>query len=170
MLLFLNRVDKLYNITNTKRRKFLTFCIHIIFSSFSLYIFQGPGYILYFTCDADFLDPFQLASDDVILCIASDGDTGAAYDLGLKRERGHEVHLPWKWTYKWIYTFLCWVCNDGSRTRATLPWSHRIHVDTHGSQNSTARNQNCGWALYHISSLISGYAVTWCDNWLRIIL
>ena len=36
------------------------------------------------TCEEDFLDPFHWASDVVILCMASDGDTGAAYDLGLK--------------------------------------------------------------------------------------
>ena len=38
------------------------------------------------TCDADFFDPFQLTSDDVILYMASAGDTGAAYDLGLNQK------------------------------------------------------------------------------------
>ena len=46
------------------------------------------------TCDADFFDPFQLTSDDVILCIASAGDTGAAYDLGLKQK---ELENKLKW-------------------------------------------------------------------------
>lgn len=36
------------------------------------------------TCDADFLEPLSRAREDVICCMASEGDTGAAYDFGLK--------------------------------------------------------------------------------------